>query len=261
MTQTNFKNSNAITPSDLDMEVEDFEIETEGDLSLQDWDETPKTPMNPAEPTPSFFGSKAHQITRNQLVELYRKVDALNRPDEEDLLDVLNEALRDELSSKRMEKAHVLDKAADFEEQAWQGYAQVLGEVQGDLNSVEAPAKKEESQDPTALNPKFSDDSVPSRVDKTSKTAFYDVEPNVNLHSNYDDSVTIHDITASGTVTLHGGNQKASFSIRYDEGEKKFVITETGVDSAGKPVTETYKVDEEKVTKIVFDAKKVDFNG
>src|SRR4030095_3820883 len=261
MTQTNFKNSNAITPSDLDMEVEDFEIETEGDLSLQDWDETPKTPMNPAEPTPSFFGSKAHQITRNQLVELYRKVDALNRPDEEDLLDVLNEALRDELSSKRMEKAHVLDKAQDFENQAWEGYTQVLGQVQTDLNRVEAPAKEEETEKLGGQNPKFPDDSVPSRVDQTSKTAFYDMDSNVNLHTNYEDSVNTHDVTASGTVTLHGGNQKASFTVTYNDTEQKFVITEQGTDSKGKAVTETYKVDAESVTKIVFDAKKVDLTG
>src|SRR4029453_18167759 len=127
MTQTHFKNSNAVTPPDLDMELRGLEKKTEKETSLQESDETPTKA-----PTASFFGSKAHQITRNQLVELYHKVDALNRPDEEDLLDVLKEALRDEQSSKRMERAHVLDKAQDFENQAWEGYTQVLGQVQTD---------------------------------------------------------------------------------------------------------------------------------
>jgi hypothetical protein len=214
------------------------------------------------------FGDRPHDISREKILDLYRKVDGMNRADEKDLLDVLKDALREEMASKRAKSSHDSERFAQCQEKIWGDYQEVFQEIQSDLGPQETekdPATGgntgETGDSRKPLNPNFADDSAPSRVDEKNKTAVYDVDTNVNIHSSYEDKIDTHEITASGTVTLHGGNQNASFVVTYDEGSKKFIISESGVDGNGKSVTETYKVDAENVTKVIFDSKKVDLSA
>jgi hypothetical protein len=96
----------------------------------------------------------------------------------------------------------------------------------------------------SVLNPNHPEDTQPDSID--GNKASYNTQPNVEIHTNYDDDVTEHDITAPGTVTIHGANYADKAAVTKNS-DNSYTITVTSAD--GK--TETYNVS--SATKIILD--------
>ena len=130
----------------------------------------------------------------------------------------------------------------------------MVGTLVDDENQkpTEDPEKPQKEILPVALNPDHAEDSIPRLKDEKTGSAIYDLDSDVSIHTHYDDTIHTHDISASGTVTLHGFTQKDAFSVDYDYATDQFIITVTGSDKAGNQKTESYKVDGH-VTRIILD--------
>lgn len=90
------------------------------------------------------------------------------------------------------------------------------------------------------------------------KIAVYSKDADVNLHANFDDDVKIHDITASGTVTINPSSQNDKVTVDYDAASGKYVVTVT---PAGGGESEVFRVDADKLGKLVINAKGITYSG
>lgn len=92
--------------------------------------------------------------------------------------------------------------------------------------------------------------------DAGNKIAVYSKDADVNLHANFDDDVKIHDITATGTVTINPSSQSDTVTVKYENGKYIVTITPAG---GGEP--EVFRVDADKLGKLVINAKGVKYEG
>ncbi len=88
------------------------------------------------------------------------------------------------------------------------------------------------------------------------KIAVYSKDADVNLHANFDDDVKTHDVTASGTVTINPSSQSDTVTVKYENGKYIVTITPAG---GGEP--EVFRVDADKLGKLVINAKGVKYEG
>ncbi|MFO1518827.1 MAG: hypothetical protein U1F57_04060 [bacterium] len=73
-----------------------------------------------------------------------------------------------------------------------------------------------------ALNPDYPEDMIPDELDGT--TATYNSSQGGDIHANFDDKYTEHDITAPGKVTIHGTSYADTMKVEYDEDTKTWTV-------------------------------------
>ena len=190
-----------------------------------------------------------------KLNQLYSQVKKSGRPDEKDLLGILDEALKD----IRSVKDHGKPTVSEYEE-AIQLYDQVQQSVEGNADSSsDAFGNLDGSSEGDAatlvLNKEHQeDDTAVDSVDQKKGIATYKSNQEVVLHNYFnEDGVKTVDIHNVSQVTLYPANPSDKFVITFDQSSNQFKIETSG--GKGK---KTYLVDSNSLSKAILASSNVD---
>jgi hypothetical protein len=104
-----------------------------------------------------------------------------------------------------------------------------------------------------ALDPNAPSDSIPTSFNSDGTTAIYNKDKDVTVTAYPDDTVTEHDISADGTVTINPNTQSDTASVSYDAQSGMLTIDITTKDQNGDTKHEIFKVDAKKANKILIN--------
>jgi|GEM_PF-4875689 len=193
------------------------------------------------------FGDKPQNVTRDQIIELFHKVDAKNGADEKDLLDILRDALTDE--------------ALGQGEKAWGEYEEVLEKSGVSFQDGEEGPTGDPEMDTLYAKSTSDEESETSEEpgDAPSRTLngekFYEGSgQDFDLRPTFETPLTVHTVKTDGTITLTPASPSDTVSLSNSGGKLVVQIVHEGKQAL-------YKIDSAKASEIHIAADPAQITG
>jgi len=192
---------------------------------------------------PDNYGSRPSDVTRSQLLELFKKTQTQVRAGEKDpaLLDVLQEALEEEARGQDLKSGQIYDQVA-----------KELGLTTDNPRASDSNEREEASEDRRRTRSR-SNNPRPDQQDDS--RAIYNSRSDYTLKAEFDGEIKTREITARGSVILKGSSLDDTMEIlQFEKGPPQYWEIKIHKDGKmGAKNTETIIIHGGKDTRVLLD--------